>query len=351
MDLSDIYPSFDVDMDGMIELIRNNGYRKVLVQVPEGLKRGAPHMVEKLEEATNASMILDGDPCFGACDNSSVKAKALGMDALIHLGHSDIPSMERDPSMPIHFFPVGMKVNRKILNEGIRELLTSVREDRIGLATTVQHIHLLDEIKVMLKVAGKMVRIGPPGKREFFPGQVIGCSFHCARSIASEVEAFLYIGTGRFHPMGLFFAIRKKVYCLDPMTGRISIFEAREMDRFIRVRHSQITRAQDLIDKGERVGIILCEKPGQKRSDLAGSLSEELNSRGIKNEMIVMDHISPMKIKTLGSSVVVSTACPRIAIDDHRSYSEEGIVILTPVELRIALGKMGIEDYLLDEEW
>ncbi len=351
MDLSDIYPSFNIDLDEMIGVIRENGYKKILVQVPEGLKRGAPYMIEKLEKATDASILLDGDPCFGACDNSSSKAADMGMDALIHLGHSDIPSMERHPSMPIHFFPVGMKVDRKILNEGIRELLTSVREDRIGLATTVQHIHLLDEIKVMLKMAGKMVQIGQPGKREFFPGQVLGCSFHCARSIASEVEAFLYIGTGRFHPMGMFFSIRKNVYCLDPMTGRISIFEAREMDRFIRVRHSQITRAKNLMDKGERVGIILCEKPGQKRSSLAGSLSKELDNKGIKNETIVMDHISPMKIKALGFSMVVSTACPRIAIDDHRSYSGEGIVILTPVELRIALGKVDIKDYLLDEEW
>ena len=351
MDISDIYPSFNIDLDGMAGVIRENGYKKVLVQVPEGLKRGAPHMIERLEEATDASIILDGDPCFGACDNSSSKAADMGMDALIHLGHCDIPSMERDPSMPIHFFPVGMKVDRKVLNEGIRELLTSVREDRIGLATTVQHIHLLDEIKVMLKMAGKIVLIGQPGKREFYPGQVLGCSFHSARSIASEVEAFLYIGTGRFHPMGLFFSIRKNVYCLDPMTGRISIFEEREMNRFIRVRHSQITRAKNLIEKGERVGIILCQKPGQKRSELAGSLSEELDKKGIKNEMIVMDHISPMKIKILGFSLVVSTACPRIAIDDHRSYSGEGIVILTPVEMRIALGNMNIEDYLLDEEW
>ncbi len=351
MDISDIYPSFDVDLDGMAGVIRENDYKKVLIQLPEGLKRGAPHMIEKLEEATGISIILDGDPCFGACDHSALKAKALGMDALLHLGHSDIQSMERDPTLPIHFFPVGMRVDRRILNDGIRELLTSVREDRIGLATTVQHMHLLEEIKVMLKVAGKTVLIGPPGKREFFPGQVLGCSFHCARSIASEVEAFLYIGTGRFHPMGLFFSIRKNVYCLDPMTGRISVFKEREMDRFLRVRHSQITRARDIIDKGGRVGIILCQKPGQIRSDLAGSISMELGGKGIKHDMVVMDHISPMKIKTLGLSMVVSTACPRIAIDDHIQYSREGIVILTPVELRIALERVDFKDYVLDEEW
>ena len=58
-----------------------------------------------------------------------------------------------------------------------------------------------------------------------------------------------------------------------------------------------------------------------------------------------------MKIKTLGLSLVVSTACPRIAIDDHRAFSDEGITILTPIEMRIALGLVAMEDYTLDEDW
>ena len=105
------------------------------------------------------------------------------------------------------------------------------------------------------------------------------------------------------------------------------------------------------MDGGERVGIMICPKPGQNRSSLAFELSRKLGESGFENQMIMMDHINPMKIKTLGLSVVVSTACPRIAIDDHLSYTNEGITILTPVEMRIALGCVEFNDYVLDEEW
>jgi 2-(3-amino-3-carboxypropyl)histidine synthase len=42
----------------------------------------------------------------------------------------------------------------------------------------------------------------------------------------------------------------------------------------------------------------------------------------------------------------VSTACPRIAIDDYLQYKKP---IITPVEVEIVLGKRAWEEYVFDE--
>jgi 2-(3-amino-3-carboxypropyl)histidine synthase len=61
---------------------------------------------------------------------------------------------------------------------------------------------------------------------------------------------------------------------------------------------------------------------------------------------VLVDDISPDKLEDLGFDAYVSTACPRIALDDSDRYKRQ---IATPTELLIALGEMRWEDYLIDE--
>jgi 2-(3-amino-3-carboxypropyl)histidine synthase len=48
----------------------------------------------------------------------------------------------------------------------------------------------------------------------------------------------------------------------------------------------------------------------------------------------------------LGIDCFVSTACPRIAIDDYMQYK---VPIITPIELDILLGYKKWDDYIFDE--
>ena len=58
-----------------------------------------------------------------------------------------------------------------------------------------------------------------------------------------------------------------------------------------------------------------------------------------------------MKIRSLVFKVACSTACPRIVADDSILYMSEGVILLSPLELRIVLGEAKFSSYLLDEEW
>jgi hypothetical protein len=38
-------------------------------------------------------------------------------------------------------------------------------------------------------------------------------------------------------------------------------------------------------------------------------------------------------------------------VDDSKRYSDEDLTVITPVEMRIALGIISWSDYSFDEEW
>ncbi|MGA1848849.1 MAG: diphthamide biosynthesis enzyme Dph2 [Thermoplasmatota archaeon] len=347
----DPFPSFDLDTDGVVALIRGEGYRKVLVQVPEGMKPGALELSRRIERDTDAHAYVDGELCYGACDHAGVRARLLGVDAVIHLGHSDIPHMESDCSVPVHFFPASMKLETVPLVRGINEVLDRERGVRLGLATTVQHLGTLNKARDLLEKRGRKAFIGKPGRREMFPGQVLGCSFASARSIFHDVDAFVYIGTGRFHPIGLVNSVRKPVWAVDPMTGEVNRFGQDDLDQFLRKRWAAIASVKTSIEKGHNVGIVVGTKPGQMRMGLAEKMLDECRQKGMPSSMVVMDHVDPMKLRSLGIAVAVITACPRIAYDDISRYQQEGVVVITSNELMIATGEEEWEKYRFDEEW
>ena len=64
--------------------------------------------------------------------------------------------------------------------------------------------------------------------------------------------------------------------------------------------------------------------------------------------MITTPHLNPMSLMNLGNKVLVSTACPRVAVDDYSLYLEHGITMATPIEFLISIGEMNWDNYVLD---
>lgn len=343
--------SYIVPIEDIRSIIESGGYERVLLQVPEGMKREAKKLGFAISDGKEVEVIIDGEPCFGACDHAGERGASLGVDAVIHLGHAVIPSVDEGVPVPVHFFPVRMRTDPDLFSKGIDEFLNRIGAREIGLTTTIQHIDLLKNARSLLEDAGREVHIGDPGGREAFGGQILGCSFRSAGSVSDSVSVYLYIGTGRFHPMGLYLSTRKPVWMLDPLSGRVGMFDPEVLERFMRKRYAAITRAGELMESGEAPCILVTGKPGQKRMDLARDLKEEASRKGSDVGMVHMDLVTPMKIRSLGFKLCCSTACPRIVVDDSDRYLLEGITLLTPTELRIALGLMSWDDYELDEEW
>ncbi len=321
---------FEIGLDRALELIKKSDARTVGIQVPEGLKRIVSAVAKEIEEKTNAEVIVSGDPCYGACDVDLDLCRVA--ELVIHIGHSEM--LEGDPQLDkIVYIEARMRAS---VDEAVEKATDLLSARRVGVVTTVQHVHKLDDIVEVLKNGGIEAVIRTGGKRTTYPGQILGCNYEAARNM--DVEEYLFVGTGQFHPLGVALATRKKVVAADPVTGNVSIMDTAPM---LKRRYGAIARAMD----AERIAVLASKKPGQKRMDLARKMAALGEEHGKKMLLIYLDRVEPEVLINLGVDAAVCTACPRIALDDQAKYS---VPILTPPEFEILLG-LRKEDYLLDE--
>lgn len=75
--------NYNIDLDEIIKSIRDNNFKSVLLQFPEGLKPYAVLIVDFLKDKTSVDISIWLGSCFGACDIPNTKC-----DLLVQFGHS-----------------------------------------------------------------------------------------------------------------------------------------------------------------------------------------------------------------------------------------------------------------------
>jgi 2-(3-amino-3-carboxypropyl)histidine synthase len=310
------------------EIIKRNA-KRVLIQLPEGLKAEGPRLATIVEKA-GALAIISADLCYGACDLAVQEAETLGADLLVHFGHSPMKTQPRVPTIHIE---AKAEVSVK---EAVNEALPYLKNWKsLGLATTVQHVDMLGEARELLINAGKSVAIGDTGKLKY-AGQVIGCDYGNARAVADDVEAFLFVGGGKFHALGLALATAKPVVVADPYEKRAYAID-NEVKRVMKQRWATICEAK----KAERFGVLIGLKSGQKRFDQALQIKEKLETKEKRATLLALREITPealMQFPTVDA--FVNTACPRISLDDASKFIKP---VLTVNEAGVLLGEMSWE--------
>ncbi len=308
--------------------------KQTAIQLPDGLRPQLAQIVETFEEAKVEPVIMAGS-CYGACDLADARAKQLGCDVLVHYGHAD---MGLPTALPTLYVEARAKESPL---EAVREALPQLSFKRAGLLTTIQHIQHLKNVADLLRSNDIQPLIGGPGFMAKYPGQLLGCDFGCARSIASRVDGFIYIGTGEFHPIGAVLATSKRVAVVNPITGGLKIMDPGR-GNFLKKRKALIARAAS----GERFCVVVSEKLGQARFRLAAELVRLLRAKGRKANLAVVDDVNPLSLADFNFDAIVCAACPRIPIDDYEHFEQP---ILTPFEARVALGDAPFTPYQLDE--
>lgn len=323
---------YEFDIKKVIETIKQFDAEVVGLQFPEGLKVHATKIARQIEDETGSTVIISADPCYGACDAADVDMRDVS-DLLIHFGHTALP-IEYD--LPVIFVETKSDMDVKGALISAVELLGAYK--RIGLVTTAQHLHLLPEMENFLEENGKEVVMKEGAGTQ--KGQILGCNFSAIKDL--DADAFLYVGSGNFHTLGIKLFTDKPVVIADPY-----INEARDIDEFadriMRIRFARIAKAMD----AESFGIIVSSKKGQSRMELAKVLKKMIHKEKKEAFILIMDDVSPELLTPfMNIEVFIMTACPRIAIDDANMYKKP---LLTPQELEIVLGKRDWEDYEMDE--
>jgi len=82
---------YDLELDRVVAEIRKKNAKLVGLQLPEGLKKEAVKIAQEIESKTGAKTVIFTDSCYGACDTKEKEGKVLGLDLIIHFGHTTLP--------------------------------------------------------------------------------------------------------------------------------------------------------------------------------------------------------------------------------------------------------------------
>ncbi len=174
---------------------------------------------------------------------------------------------------------------------------------RVGILTTAQHLSQLEKAREFLRNSGKEVVIG---------GQVLGCDVEAAKRIEGEVDIFLYIGSGSFHPLGISLKTKKPVFLVNPYSNSVGKVSGRDKERWLKRRKGRIARSLT----ADRFGILISTKEGQFNLKMALSIRKKLEAKGRTVLLFAGNELNPDRLLGYEIDCWINTACPRLVDDE-----------------------------------
>ena len=319
---------WDFELDRIAEAVDERDARTVGLQFPEGLKRRGPGVADDLRERlpNEVTTMISGQPCYGACDLDTELMRRT--DVFVHFGHSPMKESDKIIYVPL-FSNVAVE---PIMEEALSELADPAENPDVGLVTTAQHSNKFESMRSFLEDRGYTVHTQRGDDRLTHEGQVLGCNYASADVDADQV---LYVGGGKFHPLGLAMEHPDKhVVIADPVNNLVDVADA---EQFVKQRYAAVHKAMD----ADTWGVIFCTKIGQGRWDAA----EEIVAENDDAYLITLDEITPDRLLNFNLDAFVNTGCPRITTDDGPRFHKP---LLTPDEYRIAIGEKPLDSLSFD---
>ena len=143
---------------------------------------------------------------------------------------------------------------------------------------------------------------------QVYETQVLGCDQSAAGNIKDKVDAFLYIGDGNFHPLGVALKTKKPVFCFNPIT-----------EKFIKIKKTDIAKIEKRKKanylkflSSDNIGILVSTKPGQQNLKKAIRLKKKMKNK--KCYILLFDTLNVQELENFPFiQSWVNTACPRIS--------------------------------------
>ncbi|RRJ28267.1 diphthamide biosynthesis enzyme Dph2 [Halocatena pleomorpha] len=315
---------WDYELDRIVSAVNERDASTVGLQFPEGLKRRGPAVADDLRSllGDDVHVMISGQPCYGACDLDTYLMRRT--DVFVHFGHSPMKESEK-----IIYVPLFSNVDvTPIMEETIDEL----PEEDVGLVTTAQHMNRFEEMRSWLEERDYTVHTRRGDERLTHEGQVLGCNYASADIDADQI---LYVGGGKFHPLGLAMEHPdKRVVIADPVNNVVTVADT---EKFMKQRYGAVHRAMD----ADRWGVVFCTKIGQGRWEVATDIVENNDDA----YLITMDEVTPDRLRNFDFDAFVNTGCPRITTDDGPQFHKP---MLTPGEYEIAVGNEPLESLSFD---
>ena len=316
--------AFDFESEKLIKELKKRKPKRVLVQLPEGVKQNAFDILKIFQEL-EIEVVFSGETCWGGCSIGVDEAKAVGADLIVHFGHSEFMKT----NFPVIYIPIKDELDLiPLLRSSMKELANF---KRIGIGFSIQHLHDAKKVADFYKRNGKEVFFSKKGGNIANEGQIIGCQYGGLKEIEGKVDCFLIVGN-KFHSLGAALAVNKPVFLMDVYNDEVgSMSEIK--DRVLKQRIISVERFK----RADKIGLIVSSKKGQNFFGGYKVLRRKFEKAGKKTLLITMNELAPDKLMNFYSvEGFVEMVCPRIAVDDFAKYSKP---IITFKEALVALGE------------
>lgn len=168
-----------------------------------------------------------------------------------------------------------------------------------GVVTNAQHIDAIQPVLDQL----------PKAK---LAGQVLGCNALGAEEMASDVDFFLFVGTGVFHPLNVAWKTRKPVWIWNPVSQNVTRIGEDEVVRYEKHKMGLFNKFLH----ASTVGILVSVKWGQKNMVHALEFSQRTDK---KYYVFVGDTLDVAEFENFPFvDCWVNSACPRLADEKEK---------------------------------
>ncbi|HOW36891.1 MAG TPA: diphthamide biosynthesis enzyme Dph2 [Candidatus Pacearchaeota archaeon] len=306
----------------LVKELKKKKPKKVLVQLPEGVKQNALELVDIFKDL-NIEVIFSGETAWGGCAIAVGEAKDVQADLIVHFGHAKFI----DVDFPVIYIPIRDEMDLiPILKKSLKTL---EKFKKIGFSYSIQHMHDLPKILDFYKQNKKQVVLSKKLGRVAYEGHITGCQYQGLKAIQDEVECFVILGN-QFHSMGAVLAVDKPVFLIDVYNDEVRSMQGLK-EKILKQRAISIQKLKD----AQNIGIITETKLGQKFNS-PKILLDKIKSQGKNVIVITMNEFGPDKLMNFYSiDAFIELACPRIAIDDFAKYPKP---LLTLNEALVAFG-------------
>lgn len=325
--------TLDFEIDYLKEELEKRKPRKVLVQLPEGVKQNV-FQLEEVFEGLGIESIYSGETCWGGCAIAVHEAKDVGADLIVHFGHAKfIETPEGSPKV----LYIEIKDNLDLRPLLVKSIESLKDFEKIGFLYSIQHRHELENIIKFYESNGKEVFLSEKKGNVAYEGHIVGCQYAGLKAIQEKVDCFVVLGN-QFHSMGASLSVKKPVILLDVYNDEVRIMEDIR-EKILRQRAVSIEKFK----RAKNIGIIVEVKSGQKFGS-AERLVKEIQAVGKNVVVITMNEITCDKLMNFYFvDAFIELACPRIALDDFEKYEKP---ILTFREALVGLGKESWENFI-----
>ncbi len=197
-----------------------------------------------------------------------------------------------------------------------KELIEELPQ-KIVVCSTVQFSNQLNEIKSKLVAYKKTVYLFSSVHGRHV-GQILGCDRF---KVMGEIDGFLYIGDGKFHPKALL-VNEKPVFCYNPFSNKWDRLGRKEWEEIKLKKKIALMK----FHSSTKIGIIVSTK--EKQNNIQGpieKLKEKLESDGKEVYLFLCDEVKDLENFNF-IECWINTACPRISDDFEGMLNLKDIV-------------------------